>query len=267
MESKRSTWLRGVEATGQWTRRRFVGMLGLGGAAAVVGARSVEAGLGFRAYGERELLNTAPVNGKFVLPPLPYAYDALEPYIDTETMQIHHDRHHNTYVTELNNALAAYPDLQKREVTDLLYNIETIPEAIRIAVRNNGGGHLNHSIFWATMGPGGGGQPIGALAEAINSAYGSFNNFKATLTDVAFRRFGSGWGWLVLGTDKKLQVVNRPNQDSPIMDGLAPLVGVDVWEHAYYLRYRNRRPDYLAAWWNTINWDAVGKRYDQSLNA
>lgn len=265
MESKTSVWRRNVEATGQWTRRRFVGALGLGGAATLIGAKSVEAGGTFRSYGERELLNTAPVNGKFVLPPLPYAYDALEPYIDTETMQLHHDRHHDTYVKGLNTALAEYPDLQQREVTDLLYNINTIPERIRTAVRNNGGGHLNHSIFWAIMGPGGGGQPVGTLAQAITSTYGSFDSFKAILTDAAFKRFGSGWGWLVLTPDKKLQVVDRPNQDSPVMDGLAPLVGVDVWEHAYYLRYRNKRPDYLAAWWNTVNWDAVGKRYDQSL--
>lgn len=260
-----NVWARVQNSAGMVTRRRFVGGISLGSAAAMLGLRSAEAHGSFRALGYREALTTGPVNGKFVLPPLPYDYSALEPYIDTETMQLHHDRHHNTYVTELNAALADYPDLQQREVTDLLYNITSIPERIRTAVRNNGGGHLNHSIFWATMGPNGGGQPVGALAQAINTTYGSFAQFKAVLTDVAFRRFGSGWGWLVLTPDKKLQVVDRPNQDSPVMDGLAPLVGVDVWEHAYYLRYRNRRPEYLGAWWNTINWDAVGKRYDQAM--
>ena len=251
----------------QHARRRFLGALGLGSAAALVGVRSSEASSIFRAPAFREVQTTGPVNGKFVLPPLPYAYDALAPYIDAETMQLHHDRHHQTYVNELNAALANYPDLQQREVTDLLYNITSIPEAIRTAVRNNGGGHLNHSIFWATMGPNAGGQPVGALSQAIASTFGSFASFKATMNDVAFKRFGSGWGWLVLNTDKKLQVIDRPNQDSPVMDGFAPLLGVDVWEHAYYLTYRNKRQDYLNAWWNTINWDAVSRRYDQSLSA
>lgn len=251
----------------QNARRRFIGALGLGSAAALVGVRTSEAHGSFRTTSYRDVLSTGPVNGKFVLPPLPYAYDALAPYIDAETMQLHHDRHHQTYVTNLNLALANYPDLQQREVTDLLYNITSIPETIRTAVRNNGGGHLNHSIFWATMGSKAGGQPVGALAQAITSTFGSFDQLKAIMNDIAFKRFGSGWGWLVLTPEKTLQVVDRPNQDSPIMDGLAPIVGVDVWEHAYYLTYRNRRADYLQAWWNTVNWEAVGQRYEQSLKA
>jgi Fe-Mn family superoxide dismutase len=201
------------------------------------------------------------------LPPLPYGYNALEPHIDEQTMRIHHTRHHAAYVSNLNAALKDYPDLQQRELVDLLYRITDVPEAIRPSVINNGGGHLNHSIFWATMGPTGGGQPVGALAQAIATTFGDFAAFKARLNDAASRRFGSGWAWLVLDGTGALQVISRPNQDAPIMDGLHALLGVDVWEHAYYLKYQNRRADYLAAWWNVVNWDAVAQRYEQAGKA
>jgi Fe-Mn family superoxide dismutase len=194
------------------------------------------------------------------LPPLPYSFDALEPHIDAKTMEIHHDKHHATYVTKLNEALEKAPELKGRKVEELLRGIDQVPEAIRTAVRNHGGGHANHSLFWEIMGPGGGGTPSGELAEAIQRDFGSFESFKEKLTNAAANQFGSGWGWLV-ASDGKLDVIARPNQDSPLMEGKTPLLGVDVWEHAYYLRYQNRRPDYLAAWWNTLNWDAVADRY------
>jgi len=197
----------------------------------------------------------------FELPPLPYDYSALEPNIDTETMKIHHDKHHAAYVTNLNAAVQNYPDLQNKEVIDLLRNINDIPEAIRTAVRNNGGGHANHTMFWEIMGPNGGGEPTAALAQAINQAFGDFNSFKEKINDAGVKRFGSGWSWLVRDRSGNLQVISTANQDSPYMDGQVPILGVDVWEHAYYLKYQNRRPDYLKAWWNTVNWDAVAKRF------
>ena len=196
----------------------------------------------------------------FELPPLPYAFDALEPHVDAQTMQIHHDKHHATYVTKLNDALKDRPELQNKELPELLRGINEVPEAIRTAVRNHGGGHANHSLFWEIMGPGGGGTPSGPLGKAIDEAFGGFDAFKEKLTNTATNLFGSGWGWLVV-KDGKLDVVGRPNQDSPYMDGLSPVLGVDVWEHAYYLKYQNRRPDYLSAWWNTINWKAVEEQY------
>jgi Fe-Mn family superoxide dismutase len=192
----------------------------------------------------------------FELPPLPYAFDALEPHIDAQTMQIHHDKHHATYVTKLNDALKDRPELQNKELPELLRGINDVPEAVRTAVRNHGGGHANHSLFWEIMGPGGGGTPSGPLGQAIDQAFGGFDAFKEKLTNTAANLFGSGWAWLVV-KDGKLDVIGRPNQDSPYMDGLAPVLGVDVWEHAYYLKYQNKRPDYLSAWWNTINWKAV----------
>lgn len=201
------------------------------------------------------------------LPPLPYGYAALEPHIDEQTMRIHHTRHHAAYVTNLNAALKDHPELQARELSDLLYHIADVPAAIRLAVINNGGGHLNHAIFWATMGPGGGGEPAGPLAGVIARDFGDVATFRARLTDAAMRRFGSGWAWLVLDRSGKLQVASRPNQDAPAMDGLEALVGVDVWEHAYYLRYQNRRADYLAAWWNVVNWEAVGMRYEHAVRS
>jgi Fe-Mn family superoxide dismutase len=197
----------------------------------------------------------------FELPPLPYAFDALEPHIDAQTMQIHHDRHHQTYVNNLNGAIEKAPDWGNRSIEDILRNLNQVPEEIRTVVRNNGGGHANHSLFWEIMGPGGGGEPTGAVGEAINSTFGGYDAFKEQLTKAAVGQFGSGWGWLVKDGSGKLSIVARPNQDSPLMDGLTPVLGVDVWEHAYYLKYQNKRPDYVAAWFNTINWDAVNKRF------
>jgi Fe-Mn family superoxide dismutase len=194
------------------------------------------------------------------LPPLPYAFDALEPHIDAKTMEIHHDKHHATYVTKLNEALGKEPGLQDKPLEELLRGIDQVPDSIRGAVRNHGGGHHNHSLFWQIMGPNGGGSPTGELAEAIERDLGGFQSFKEKLTNAAANQFGSGWGWLV-ASGGKLDVIARPNQDSPLMEGKTPLLGVDVWEHAYYLRYQNRRPDYLSAWWNTINWQAVAQRY------
>jgi Fe-Mn family superoxide dismutase len=196
----------------------------------------------------------------YQLPALPYAFDALEPHIDAKTMEIHHDKHHAAYVNKLNEATANHPDLQAKSVEDLLRGFDQIPEQIRGAVRNHGGGHANHSLFWQIMGPNGGGNPSGDLAGALQQAFGSFESFKEKLANAAAGQFGSGWGWLVV-SDGKLDVIARPNQDSPLMEGKTPLLGVDVWEHAYYLKYQNRRPDYLAAWWNTINWSEVAKRY------
>jgi Fe-Mn family superoxide dismutase len=194
------------------------------------------------------------------VPPLPYDYNALEPHIDEQTMRIHHDKHHAAYVNNLNAALEKHPQLQGKSVEDLLKNINTVPEDIRTAVRNNGGGHHNHTLFWEWMGPGKGGAPSGALGEAVKSSFGSFDEFKKQMTDAGVKRFGSGWAWL-LDVGGKLVVESSANQDSPLMEGKKILLGVDVWEHAYYLKYQNRRPDYLAAWWNVVNWDAVSKRF------
>ena len=194
------------------------------------------------------------------LPPLPYAPDALEPHIDKQTMEIHHGKHHNAYVTNLNAALEKHPELQSKSVEDLLRNINTVPEDIRTAVRNNGGGHANHTMFWQIMGPNAGGAPTGAIADAITGSFGSFDAFKTQLNDAGVKRFGSGWAWLV-DIGGKLVIESSANQDNPMMEGKKPILGVDVWEHAYYLKYQNRRPDYLAAWWNVINWDAVNKRF------
>jgi Fe-Mn family superoxide dismutase len=197
---------------------------------------------------------------EFTLPPLPYDYAALEPTIDAQTMQIHHDKHHAAYVNNLNAALKQHPDLQNKSIEDLLKGINSIPEAIRTAVRNNGGGHANHTMFWEIMRPGGGPQPSGALAEAIQSAFGGVDALKQQVNDAGAKRFGSGWAWVVVAGGK-LQVLSTANQDSPLMDGQTPILGVDVWEHAYYLKYQNRRPDYLTAWWNVLNWDEVAKRF------
>jgi Fe-Mn family superoxide dismutase len=197
----------------------------------------------------------------FTLPPLPYDYSALEPHIDTQTMQIHHDKHHAAYVNNLNAALEGKSDLQNASIEELLSNINDVPEAIRQAVINNGGGHANHTMFWEIMGPNGGGEPSGALGEAINKAFGSFADFKAKVNDAGVKRFGSGWAWLVMDQGGNLQVISTANQDSPIMQGQTPLLGVDVWEHAYYLKYQNLRPKYLEAWWNTVNWAEVAKRF------
>jgi Fe-Mn family superoxide dismutase len=200
----------------------------------------------------------------FEVPPLPYDYSALEPYIDTQTMQLHHDKHHAAYVNNLNAALEGQPQFASLPIDQLIRRINEVPENIRTAVRNNGGGHINHSMFWQIMKPNGGGAPTGSLAAAIQDAFGSFDEFKAKFKDAGVRRFGSGWAWLARDQSGKLQVTSTANQDSPLMDGLFPVMGNDVWEHAYYLKYQNRRPDYLDAWWNVVNWDEIGKRFEQA---
>ncbi|HVE78950.1 MAG TPA: superoxide dismutase [Gemmatimonadaceae bacterium] len=200
------------------------------------------------------------------LPPLPYAPDALEPHIDAQTMQIHHGKHHQTYVNNLNAALEKAPELQSKSLEDLLRNLNAAPESVRTAIRNNGGGHWNHSLFWQLMAPKAGNQPSGSLSQAIGTTFGGFDKFKEQFAAAAAGRFGSGWVWL-LNDAGKLAITSTPNQDNPIMDGKSPqsiLLGLDVWEHAYYLRYQNRRPDYVAAWWNVVNWPEVAKRFDQS---
>ncbi|SFJ20476.1 superoxide dismutase, Fe-Mn family [Halobacillus dabanensis] len=199
---------------------------------------------------------------KFELPELPYAYDALEPTIDKETMNIHHTKHHNGYVTKLNNALEGHAELQDKSLEELLSNnLSVVPEDIRTAVRRNGGGHANHSLFWTIMSPNGGGEPTGDLATQINDTFGGFDQFKEKFEETAKGRFGSGWAWLVVNNGN-LEVIDTLNQDSPIMEGKTPILGLDVWEHAYYLNYQNRRPDYVSAFWNVVNWDEVAKRYD-----
>ncbi|MBV9673465.1 MAG: superoxide dismutase [Verrucomicrobia bacterium] len=200
----------------------------------------------------------------YELPPLPYPFDALEPHIDAKTMELHHDKHHQTYITNANNALKDYPDLAAKPVDELLANINAVPEAIRTTIRNNAGGHSNHSFFWVIMGPNAGGAPTGKLAQAIDSTFGSFDQFKEKLNAAAAARFGSGWAWLVAGQDGKLEIISTANQDSPIMDGLKPILGIDVWEHSYYLKYQNRRPEYLKAWWSVVNWDAVAQNYQRA---
>ncbi len=196
----------------------------------------------------------------FQLPNLPYPANALEPHIDARTMEIHHGKHHNAYVTNLNNAIAG-TEWEQKDIEEILRNIDRVPENIRTAVRNNGGGHANHALFWTLMGPNGGGAPTGALAEAINQKFGSFDEFKTKFKQAGVGRFGSGWAWLVVKGDGSLDLYSLPNQDSPLMQGDTPILGVDVWEHAYYLNYQNRRPDYIDAWWNTVNWDAVAQAY------
>ncbi len=197
----------------------------------------------------------------FTLPELPYAHNALEPFIDEMTMQIHHGKHHAAYVTNVNKALESAPELAALSVEELLRNINRVPEAIRTAVRNNGGGHANHMLFWEIMGPDKGGAPSGTLADAINSTFGSFDDFKTKFGNAGITRFGSGWAWLVVKDGGSLDLYSSANQDSPYMDGHTPILGLDVWEHAYYLKYQNRRPDYIANWWNVVNWDEVARRY------
>lgn len=197
--------------------------------------------------------------GPFTLPPLPYAYDALEPYIDARTMQIHHDKHHAAYVANLNKAVVEYPELGKKSVEDLLKDLNAVPEKIRATVRNNGGGHFNHSLFWQMLKKDGGGQPSGELSKAIDEKFSNFDAFKKQFTKAALGQFGSGWAWLV-SDNGDLKIESMPNQDSPISEGKKPLLGLDVWEHAYYLKYQNRRPDYIAAWFNVINWDYVSQK-------
>ncbi|WP_314579140.1 superoxide dismutase [Enterococcus gilvus] len=194
----------------------------------------------------------------YTLPDLPYGYDALEPYIDVETMHLHHDKHHNTYVTNLNAAIEKYPELAEQSVEELVSNLNELPEDIRTAVRNNGGGHANHSFFWKIMAPNAGGEPTGAIKEAIEDAFGSFEKMKEEFKTAATGRFGSGWAWLVMANGK-LEITSTPNQDSPLTDGKTPIIGLDVWEHAYYLKYKNVRPDYIAAFWDVVNWDQANE--------
>jgi len=198
---------------------------------------------------------------EYTVPPLPYDFGALEPHIDAKTMEIHHDKHHAAYVNNLNAALKDHPGLQGKPIEELIADLNAIPESIRTAVRNNGGGHANHSFFWEIIGPGGGGEPKGALADAIASELGGFAAFKEAFNKAATTRFGSGWAWLTV-KDGKLAVSSTANQDSPISEGATPVLGLDVWEHAYYLKYQNRRPEYITAFWNVINWDEVGRRYE-----
>ncbi len=197
----------------------------------------------------------------FKLPDLPYAPEALEPHIDARTMEIHHDKHHAAYTNKLNEALEKHQDLQSKSIDELLRSIDSVPEAIRATVRNNGGGYANHALFWEIMGPKGGGEPGGALGDAIKQKFGSFQDFRTKVSTAGATQFGSGWAWLVVDGKGALDVYSTPNQDSPYMKGHTPVLGVDVWEHAYYLKYQNKRPDYLEAWWNTVNWDAVAERF------
>ena len=199
------------------------------------------------------------------LPPLPYAYEALEPTIDVQTMHLHHEKHHAAYVNNLNAALEKHPNLQSKSPEELIINLNGIPEDIRGAVRNNGGGHVNHSMFWKIMAPKAGGEPTGAVADAIRQTFGSFADFQTKFNDAGAKQFGSGWAWLARAKDGKLQVLSTPNQDNPLSQGLYPVMGNDVWEHAYYLKYNNRRPDYLKAWWSVVNWAEVNRRFDASL--
>lgn len=197
----------------------------------------------------------------FELPQLPYAYDALEPHIDKETMNIHHTKHHNTYVTNLNAALEGNEELLSKSVEEIVANLDAVPEEKRTAVRNNGGGHANHSLFWTIISPNGGGQPTGELAEAITSKFGSYDSFKEEFAKAATTRFGSGWAWLVVNNGE-IEITSTPNQDSPLSEGKTPIIGLDVWEHAYYLNYQNRRPEYINAFWNVVNWNEAEKRYN-----
>lgn len=200
----------------------------------------------------------------FTLPPLPYDYNALEPHIDEETMRIHHDKHHATYVKNLNDALAGHDDFLNMDINELIKNLDKVPEEIRTKVRNNGGGHANHSLFWQVMGPKPGGGPSGNLADAIKKAFGNFSTFQEKFTNAGLGRFGSGWAWLV-AEGGKLKIEDSPNQDSPIMEGRVPILGLDVWEHAYYLKYKNMRADYIKAWWNVVNWKEVEKRFSENV--
>jgi Fe-Mn family superoxide dismutase len=203
----------------------------------------------------------------YTLPPLPYAFDALEPHIDARTMEIHHDKHHAAYVNNLNAALKDHPELAAKPVNELIADLSAVPEAIRPAVRNNGGGHSNHTFFWEIMGKCKGGAPVGTLAEAITKTFGSYDEFKAKFEEAGVKRFGSGFAWLIVNKQGQLEIISLPNQDSPYMDGNKPVIANDVWEHAYYLNYQNRRPDYLKAWWNVVNWDHAEQNYQNALKA
>ena len=236
-------------------RRNFLFLLGAGTGAVALGVQGSSVGM------SATLAQAPSGGGTFTVPPLPYAYNALEPHIDARTMQFHHDKHHATYVKNLNAALEKYPQLKGKSAEQLLREINSVPEDIRTMVRNNGGGHVNHTMFWNIMSSNGGGEPTGAIASAITQTFGSFEEFKKQFNSSGEKRFGSGWAWLVRTPDGKLEVTSTPNQDSPLIEGNYPIMGNDVWEHAYYLTYRNRRADYLNAWWNTVNWDEINKRF------
>jgi Fe-Mn family superoxide dismutase len=234
-------------------RRHFLFLLG-----ASVGAFALDS----HASAEKAPISQTTTTGNTIsLPPLTYAYDALEPHIDQATMQFHHDKHHAAYVKNLNAALDKHPELKSKPVEEMLRNLNSVPADIRQIVRNNGGGHVNHSMFWLIMKPQGGGEPTGAIASAINQSFGSFAAFKKQFNEAGTGRFGSGWVWLVLNKNGKLEVTTTANQDSPLSEGKYPIMGNDVWEHAYYLKYQNRRPEYLDAWWNVLNWDEINKRF------
>lgn len=213
------------------------------------------------------LVTQTPKQSPIELPPLPYAFNALEPHIDAQTMQFHHDKHHATYVKNLNGAIEKHPELKGRSVEQLLRDLNSVPEDVRTTIRNNGGGHVNHSMFWRIMKPNGGGEPTGAIASVIKQNFGSFDKFKTQFNQAGEKRFGSGWAWLVRTRDGKYQITTTPNQDSPLMEGSYPIMGNDVWEHAYYLKYQNRRAEYLKAWWNVVNWDEVNQRLEQATKS
>lgn len=243
-------------------RRHFLTLLGAGTGAASLGV------LGFGMQSCAIGLSTdsvAQASETFTLPPLPYDYNALEPYIDAETMQFHHDKHHAAYVKNLNAAIGQFPELKVMAAEDLLRQIETVPQEIRQTVINNGGGHVNHSMFWEIMSPDGGGAPPDGIGTAIRQTFGSFEEFQKQFNEAGTKRFGSGWAWLVMTPDGQLQITSTANQDSPLMQGLYPIMGNDVWEHAYYLKYRNKRDEYLNAWWNVVNWAAINQRYEQAM--
>ncbi len=241
-------------------RRHFLLLLGATTGAAACGAFPSTAGPMKSSSGDKQTEGSQT----FKLAPLPYDYKALEPHIDAATMQFHHDKHHATYVKNLNDAVNKYPQLKNKTAEQLIQSLNSLPEDIRTTVRNNGGGHINHTMFWEIMGPNAGGEPKGAIAAAITQNFGSFDNFKKQFNEAGTKRFGSGWAWLVRTKDGKLQVTSTANQDSPLMEGNYPIMGNDVWEHAYYLKYQNKRADYLTAWWNVVNWTEVNKRFEKA---
>lgn len=241
-------------------RRHFLLLLGATTGAAACGAFPSTAGPMKSSPGNKQTEGSQT----FKLAPLPYDYKALEPHIDAATMQFHHDKHHATYVKNLNDAVNKYPQLKTKTAEQLIQSLNSLPEDIRTTVRNNGGGHINHTMFWEIMGPNAGGEPKGAIAAAITQNFGSFDNFKKQFNEAGTKRFGSGWAWLVRTKDGKLQVTSTANQDSPLMEGSYPIMGNDVWEHAYYLKYQNKRADYLTAWWNVVNWTEVNKRFEKA---
>ncbi|MCY7392625.1 MAG: superoxide dismutase [Leptolyngbyaceae cyanobacterium CAN_BIN12] len=246
------------------TRRKQLYLLGTSAAAVGVSQIATCDSLSAGNLSKPTLISATP-NQPFTLPPLPYAFNALEPHIDARTMEIHHDKHHATYVKNLNAAIEKHPELKSMSAIALLQNLNKIPEDIRTTVRNNAGGHVNHSMFWEIMSPNTGGAPTGAIASVIQQSFGSFDTFKQQFNEAGMKRFGSGWAWLVRTKDGKLQIISTANQDSPLLEGSYPIMGNDLWEHAYYLLYQNRRADYLTAWWNVINWDEVNKRYSKAI--